>query len=139
VQVLVTVGAVCLLLGGGVGWWVGDGLETGRCAQREHDVAVQYAENANARLEAARRDLEAQNRRAAARAQREAESDARRVREAADYEVLIARTARPECSRDPDAFERLRDAIRAANLRTAGAPTGVRPDVLPDPGADRAE
>lgn len=138
-QLLVIVGAVALLLGGGVGWWVGDGLERGRCAQREHDVAVAYANDANARIEAARAELEAQNRRATERAQRDARAEARRVTEAADYELTIARTARPECSRDPDAFERLRNAIRAANARAAGAPAGVPADLSADPGTDRPE
>ena len=67
-QTLVTVGAVCLLVGGGMGWWVGDGLADGRCAQRELDVAVQYAENGNQRIEEARRALADQHRRAIARA-----------------------------------------------------------------------
>lgn len=130
---------ISLLVGLLVGGWLGYRLADGRCAQREHDVAVRYAEDANARLEVARRDFDAQAARTARQARRDALSEARRMKEAADYELLIARIARPECARDAESFDRLRDAIRSANARLAEPPAGVREGVRANPRADRPE
>lgn len=134
------VGLVSALVGGGVGFWVGDGLSAGKlaaceqvAAQREHDTAIAYVEYANAAVEAARRELAAESARALSRAKRDAVSASVRMKESADYELLIEKTARHECVRNAAAYDRLLAAIRAANARIAGQAAIVPQDVRAHP------
>lgn len=62
----------CLLVGalaGGSAGWVGYRLADGSCSQREHDIAVAYATERNGALETARRQSDAETRRAVAAAE----------------------------------------------------------------------
>lgn len=63
-QMVVIVGAAAALLGGGAGWYAGNGLAAGKCAARELAVAQAYASAQNAAVAAANAATAAERKRA---------------------------------------------------------------------------
>jgi hypothetical protein len=118
-----------------VSGWGGYELASGHAAGRELRIAEAYVANQNAAVDAVRQQLAAQSARATQRAKREAVSEGRRVREAADYELQIARSARVECARDDGLHDRLLTAIRAANAAIGGEALELPEGVPTDAGA----
>jgi len=125
VQLLVIVGAVALLLGGGLGFWLGDGMADGRCAQRELVVANAYASNQNAAVEATNRAAEAERKRAVSAA------SARSRKAAAAQEVIHETVADPGPA---DCEWRPAQRLRIETLyRTYGADSQAGAARVPDP------
>lgn len=116
---------VALVVGGGVGYWLGAGVESGRAAQRELDQALAYADGWIKAADAARADATASAKAEVSRA-RQRDQAAAAVREV--DRAIAALPARPECDWTADELRlaRARHCARypedSACLLPAGLP-----------------
>lgn len=118
--VLVTVAA-----SGGLGYKFGRDNANAECLETNLDTAVKYAEGWQSAVEATRHELKTAQAREIARAQREAATKGRQVKEREEYEVAVRRDRDADpgvvggtdvaCSLDPDAYGLLIQAIERAN------------------------
>lgn len=137
-QTVLVASVVCLLTGGGVGYWLGSGMESGSCAKRELVVATAYNSQLSVAVEATREHLETENRRTVERAKQDAVLAARRLNERSAYELAIQQHARSTCDRDPGFYDRMLDRVHRANDVSSEPDAAVLSEGVPgNPGADR--
>ena len=116
---------VALLVGAGGGFWLGNGMASGKCARDQLDGTTQALQTATAVVEAGRESVKDLAAETAQAGQRSAAVAARQMRQRGEHEKAIQRgPVVADCGRDDVSFGVLLSAIRAAN-------SGANPD---DPG-----
>lgn len=121
---------VALLVGAGGGFWLGNGMASGKCARDQLDGTTQALQTASAVVEAGRESVKDLATETAEAGQRSAAVAARQMKERVVYETVIQKVpVVADCRRDAESFGLLVSAIRSANA----GPDQDHPGGLPDP------